>query len=389
MKQYLQLLQNILDNGTYKAPARENMPGTTSLFGYQMRFNLQEGFPLLTTKKMYWKGIVIELLWFLRGDINIKFLDNNDVKIWHQDAYNYYCKIAKANGGLGEHVILQPVSNKLNTRTPMPKDIDSYSMFTFEEFCDEIKKTENLPIIGGYRLGDCGYQYGKVWRDWDKFEYNPERNLNSMHWEQQKGIDQIANVIKSLKESPEGRRHIVTAWDPSHDQDLALTWCHAMFQFNCRALTLDQRISYLFGKPMEGIGENTEQKHKILDHKGVPRFYLDCQLYQRSADVVLGVPFNIASYALLTEIIAKICNMVPGDFVHTFGDVHIYDNHMDAVKEQLQRTPKEIGKLSINCDFATFDEFIDKITWTDFRLIGYDPHPKLESETELSTGMKK
>ncbi len=372
MKQYLTLLQHILDKGMYKSPARENMPGTTSVFGYQMRFNLQEGFPLLTTKKMYWKGIVIELLWFLRGDTNIKFLLDNGVNIWNEDAYNYYKKLCKDQ----YHMQKKPVDFK--DFLLIVKGEEKYSDTISKEFIPE-----------NYKWGDCGYQYGKVWRKWEGKPYCV--NFDFLIDCQKE--DQIANVIKSLKENPEGRRHIVTAWDPSHDQDLALTWCHAMFQFNCRKLNLNQRkdIANKNNSLPDG-GFTDTQWLEILKDKNIPEFYLDCQLYQRSADVVLGVPFNIASYALLTEIIAKICNMIPGEFIHTFGDVHIYDNHMDAVKEQLYRKPMELPKLKINDRIHVFniEELLNlQLSINDFQLENYNPHPKLESETELSTGLKK
>ncbi len=373
MKQYLQLLQDILDKGTYKAPARENMPGTTSIFGYQMRFNLQEGFPLVTTKQMYWKGVVVELLWFLRGDTNIKFLVKKGVNIWNEDAYNYYLKKCKEQG-LADPIAFEYFINIVSLQ-------DSFLEKQFEQ---------KYSFPNNYEFGDCGYQYGKVWRDWDPSYTQVETATNIE-------IDQIKNLIEGLKSNPEGRRHVVTAWDPAHDKDLALTWCHAMFQFNCRKIDNVTRAHWavdnvkmhrneLMFDELENPGRTLEQQ---LDDHNIPKYYLDCQLYQRSADSVLGVPFNIASYALLTEIIAKMCNMIPGEFIHTFGDVHIYDNHMDGVREQLQREPKKLPKLSVNCDFADLEEFISKIVWTDFRLLGYESHPKLESETKLSTGLIK
>ncbi len=386
MKQYLELLQTIIDKGTYKAPARENMPGTTSVFGYQMRFNLQEGFPLLTTKKMYWKGIVIELLWFLRGDTNIKFLLDNGVNIWNEDSYNYYVKYMSQYDGITSF------PDDLGIKIDHKRGESGYRLFTFTEFVDLLKnksldQLESDHNYGEYTLGQCGFQYGKVWRFWKTRDGS---------------IDQIENLIKGLKNNPEGRRHIVTAWDPGHDQDLALTWCHAMFQMNCRKLTLAQRLDHAKNLQIsfhEGYGE--KYYLELCEHYNIPKYYLDCHMYQRSADVVLGVPFNIASYALLTEIIAKICNMIPGDFIHSFGDVHIYGNHMEAVKEQLQRTPKELSKLNINsftADCLTkygLDATLEAIDESKanpsifFELSGYDPYPKLESDTELSTGLKK
>lgn len=379
MKQYLNLLEIIQNKGTYKPAAREGMPGTQSLFGHQFRHDLSEGFPLLTTKKMFWKGVVIELLWFLRGDTNIKFLIDNGVNIWNEDAYNYYVKIAK-NGN---------------------------TLLSFEEFIDHVKKGDNYVLhhVKGepeYVLGDCGFQYGRVWRNWPtEFELMEQDGSNRRPMV----VDQINGLIHRLKNSPESRRHLVTAIDPAHEDDLALYWCHAMFQFNCRPLTLKQKFewcvedkkrqndtTWLSYYDWEKFELDVETQSLNID--SVPSFYLDCQLYQRSADVFLGVPFNIASYALLTHILAKMCNMIPGDFIHTFGDVHIYDNHVDAVKEQLNRKPTELPKLFINKlpfeqyeEHKDLDKFFNSLDYSDFVLQNYNPQPSIKAE--LSTGLKK
>jgi thymidylate synthase len=390
MKQYKDLLKAIKEKGTLKPAARANMPSTTSLFGYQFRHNLQEGFPLLTTKKVNFKAIVIELLWFLRGDTNIKYLVDNGVNIWNQDAYNFYVK-------------------KMKEFFPIVTATDLYS---FEEFIEAVKNNDgNNFLHSDYNLGDCGYQYGKVWRDWEyvnKFDYAME------HRDVVCSTDQIQNIIEGLKKNPESRRHIVTAIDPAHDNDLALYWCHAMFQFNCRKLTDEEVDNWTkenldFVLPTKGGICDNGSREEQLKYFNVPEYYLDCQLYQRSADVFLGVPFNIASYALLTHIIAKMCNMIAGDFIHSFGDVHIYENHMDAVDLQLSRIPKELPKLNINSipfdkysenrirlhenddiDYGVqgnFDFLINSLLPTDFQLVGYDPHPSIKAE--LSTGLIK
>lgn len=358
MKQYLQLLKDIKERGTYKPAARAGMPGTQSLFGYQFRHDLQDGFPLLTTKKMYWKGVVIELLWFLRGDTNIKFLVDNGVNIWNEDAYNYYLKKCK--------------DNKVEAQ------------WSFEEFVSLIKegKTSDLRQMHNYEYGDCGHQYGKVWRAWDGGSFIVDAGDNGQRFHT--SIDQIANLIDGLKKNPESRRHIVTAIDPAHDTDLALYWCHAMFQFNCRPLSFEDKLEWVMRNT------DVEMENLAITERAygsdVPEYYLDCQLYQRSADVFLGVPFNIASYALLTEILAKMCNMVPGEYIHTFGDVHIYENHMDAVGEQLGRVPDNLPTLSLGCDFNNLDEFLDKFVWGDARLDGYYPQESIKAK--LSTGLK-
>jgi thymidylate synthase len=359
MKQYLEILETINKKGTYKPAAREGMPGTKSLFGHQFRHDLNNGFPLLTTKKMFWKGVVVELLWFLRGDTNIKYLVDNGVNIWNEDAYQYYKKV------YGEEYSFDSFIERIKTGK-------------YEDFVNE--------CVGesGYVLGDCGYQYGKVWRNWDK----PIKLISDEN--PFKGVDQISNLLNSLRKTPESRRHIITAIDPAHDNNLALYWCHAMFQFNCRPLTLQERMDYCYkvhGILLAGFPEC----EYVLDSNKVPLYYLDCQLYQRSADVVLGVPFNIASYALLIEILSKMCNMIPGEFIHTFGDVHIYDNHKEAVEEQLVRTPTELPKLKIidfGNDWTKYGvELFDALNFSDFELDGYNPQSKIIAE--LSTGLKK
>lgn len=394
MKQYLDLLKAIKERGTYKPAARENMPGTQSLFGYQFRHNLQEGFPLLTTKKMFWKGVVVELLWFLRGDTNIKYLIDNGVNIWNEDAYQYYlkkCKEYKVEDGV----------------------------LSFDDFINKIKNDEaptSLISVLNYTLGDCGFQYGKVWRQWDKWVDSSGID-NGVGVDSCINVDQIKNLINQLKKNPESRRHLVTAIDPAHDTDLALYWCHALFQFNCRPINYFQRINLahkldLIVKPeLTGTGEdNNPYVHRVLmrddkqaqdvidaghleayfDKNNIPKYYIDCQLYQRSADVFLGVPFNIASYALLTHIIAKICNMIPGEFIHTFGDVHIYDNHKEAVEEQLKRTPIGLPQLKIEYSdnfWQNIDYSFLEFKQNDFIIENYNPQATIKAE--LTTGLKK
>lgn len=376
MKQYLDLLKRIDHAGTDKPAAREGMPGTKSLFGHQFRHNLDDGFPLLTTKKMFWKGVVVELLWFLRGDNNVKYLVDHGVNIWNEDAYRRYCKLAEANLGEDANEIYH--DNRDGT----------VRMFTYEEFCDTMKNTpeESLPKYKKYTLGDCGYQYGKVWREWQDIDYwmNGSRPM-PMH----NTVDQIEKVIKSLRETPQSRRHIVTAINPAWENRVALYWCHAMFQFNCRPMTTQERYEWAVKDGM--ITDDTEDLtiKEFMDAGKVPSYFLDCQLYQRSADVFLGVPFNIASYALLTELIAKMCNMATGEFIHTFGDVHIYDNHKDQVEEQLTREPMELPRIRINSRING-DSDIDilmNLVLKDFLLVDYASHPKIEAE--LSTGAKK
>lgn len=295
MKQYKDLLRDILDNGTWKEPAREGMPRTKEVFCRTMRFDLSKGFPLLTTKKMFTKGIVAELLWFLRGDTNIKFLVDNNTHIWDDDAYKYYLR-----------------------RFP-------WSRRTKEEFIEYVKRGTNL---GNYTYGDCGNIYGYQWRHKD-------------------GFDQIANLIRTLKEFPTSRYQVVTAWSPKEFLgemfSVALPACHIMFQC-C-----------------------------INNGK------LDLMMLQRSCDTFLGVPFNIASYALLTHILAKTVGVEPGEFVWVGNCCHIYENHLEQVNELLLREPMELCALE-------FDKKpIEKYEVEDFHFINYKSHPAIKAP--LSVGV--
>ncbi|MBT6766656.1 MAG: thymidylate synthase [Prolixibacteraceae bacterium] len=264
MRQYLELLETILEKGTEKKDRTET--GTISRFGYQMRFDLSEGFPMVTTKKLHLKSIVHELLWFLAGDTNTKYLVENGVRIWN-------------------------------------------------EWAD--------------KNGDLGHIYGYQWRSWP----TPDG----------KHIDQISNVINSIQQKPDSRRHIVSAWNVGELDKMNLPPCHILFQFY------------------------------VADGK------LSCQLYERSADVFLGVPFNIASYALLTLMMAQVTGLLPGDFVHTFGDVHIYSNHIEQVKLQLTREPFPLPVLKINPDIKNIFDF----KFDDFELVDYQAHPHIKGKVAV------
>lgn len=260
MQQYHDLLQRVLDEGARKEDRTGT--GTISVFGHQMRFNLQEGFPLVTTKKLHLKSIIHELLWFLKGSTNIQYLKENGVRIW-------------------------------------------------DEWADD--------------NGDLGPVYGYQWRSWPK----PDGS----------SVDQISRIIEDLKNKPDSRRHIVSAWNVAQVEDMALPPCHLLFQFY------------------------------VADGK------LSCQLYQRSADLFLGVPFNIASYALLTHMVAQVCNLEVGDFVHTFGDAHIYLNHLEQVNTQLQRDHRSLPQLKMNPEVKNIFQF----TFDDFTIENYDPHPLIKA----------
>jgi len=260
MRQYLELMQHVLTHGTKKSDRTGT--GTVSVFGYQMRFNLQNGFPLVTTKKCHMKSIIHELLWFLQGDTNIKYLKENGVSIWN-------------------------------------------------EWADE--------------QGNLGPVYGKQWRSWATADGRV--------------VDQISEVVEQIKKNPDSRRLIVSAWNVGEIDKMALAPCHAFFQFY------------------------------VADGK------LSCQLYQRSADIFLGVPFNIASYALLTLMMAQVCGLEPGDFVHTFGDAHLYSNHLEQTREQQSREPRPLPTMHINPDVKNILGF----KFEDFMLEGYDPHPAIKA----------
>ncbi len=290
MKQYLDLIKYVLENGTKRNDRTGT--GTISTFGYQVRYDLSKGFPLLTTKKVPFRLILSELLWFISGNTNIEqlVLDNNN--IWNEWPFETYKK---------------------------SKD---YHNETIDEFIAKIKTDHDFAL----KYGNLGPVYGKQWRDFE-------------------GVDQLLKLEKDLKENPFSRRHIISAWNPKEVDNMALPPCHSFMQF-----------------------------YVSSDSKK-----LSCQLYQRSGDVFLGVPFNIASYALLTCMLAKVCGYEPGEFIHTFGDVHIYLDHIDQVNEQLQRTPKPLPTLLIKRDVNSIVEF----TKDDFEIIGYDPYPTIKGKVSV------
>lgn len=264
MKQYLEMMRHVLESGVQKSDRTGT--GTTSVFGYQMRFSLDDGFPLLTTKKLHLKSIVYELLWMLRGETNVQYLNDHGVTIW-------------------------------------------------DEWADE--------------MGELGPVYGAQWRSW--------RGVDG------RVVDQISWVVDQIKNKPDSRRHMVSAWNPSEIERMALPPCHTLFQFY------------------------------VADGA------LSCQLYQRSADIFLGVPFNIASYALLTMMMAQATDLQPGEFVHTFGDAHIYLNHLEQVNVQLSREPHPLPKMELNPSVKSIFEF----DYSDFNLVGYDPHPHIRAKVSV------
>ena len=288
MKQYLELCKSVLENGIKKEDRTGT--GTISYFGRQMRFNLNEGFPLLTTKRVHLKSIIHELLWFISGDTNIKYLVDNDVRIWNDWPYAAYQKS------------------------------EEYQGETIEEFAAKIKESNEF----AEKWGKLGPVYGKQWR-----------NFN--------GVDQLEELINQIKTNPTSRRLIISAWNPGEIKDMALPPCHCFMQFY------------------------------VNDGK------LSCQLYQRSADIFLGVPFNIASYSLFTMMIAQVTGLGLGDFVHTIGDAHIYLNHLEQIDRQLKREPRALPKMIINPDVKSIYDF----KFEDFELVDYNPHKGIKGKVAV------
>ena len=301
MKQYHDLLKHILENGSDKSD--RTGVGTRSVFGYQMRFNLAEGFPLLTTKKVHTKSIIHELLWFIKGDTNLQYLAQNGVNIWND----------------------WPYQNWLN-QTGKASELPKYSAEWKEEmkvFVDKVKTDNSF----AKEWGELGPVYGKQWRDFN-------------------GFDQLSWLIDEIKRNPNSRRLIISAWNASEIEEMAkagLPPCHTLYQFY------------------------------VIDNK------LSCQLYQRSADVFLGVPFNIASYALLTMMIAQVCELELGDFVHTFGDAHLYSNHFAQTEELLGRAVRPLPQMKINSEVKNLFDF----TFDDFELVNYNPHPPIKASVAV------
>lgn len=355
MKQYLDVLQKILDEGVEKESGRANMPNTIGISNATISMDLSEGFPLLTTKKMFWKGIVHELLWFLRGDTNIKYLVDNKVNIWNGDAYRWYLKYVKTLEEPDyDYVADDPKENV--TR-----------VFTMEEFIENIKNGR----IGSreeYKLGDLGKVYGYQWR---------KRGGT---------FDQVADVINGLKTNPYSRYHIIDGWDKESFKDAALPVCHLLYQFIVRPLNQQERVDHYFNE-MEGeifVPPDEQGMVDYLDACDVPKFYLDLNMYQRSVDTPLGAPYNIASMSLLLMIFAKVNNMIPGVSNWVGGDTHIYKNQLDGVKEQLSRKPLQLPIMKINKELNSLDDILH-LTINDFELINYKSHSKISFE--LSVGL--
>jgi thymidylate synthase len=326
MKQYLENLKTVLECGSDRND-RTGI-GTRGVFGLQSRYDLSQGFPAVTTKKLAWRSVVSELLWFIEGSGDERRLaeilhgtrDESKQTIWTANAQADYWNAKDA--------------------------------------------------------GDLGRVYGVQWRSWRTFnDLNNEADLQVGHYEY---VDQLANLIEGLKADPTGRRHILSAWNPGELTDMALPPCHMFAQFYVQPYSQEERIQ-IMERDFPTTSPRTNgffDKDKMLDIQGIPKGRLSCQMYQRSADMFLGVPFNIASYSLLTHMIAQVCDYEVGEFVHTIGDAHIYSNHIDAVKEQLTRCPAQhLPTLKIDTSIRD----IDKFTMDSFELLNYDPQPSIRA----------
>ena len=366
-KSYQQLLQDILNNGITKSDRTGT--GTISVFGRQIRHKMSQGFPLLTTKKMAWKTMVTELLWFLRGDTNIKFLLDYDCHIWDGDAYKNY------------RLEFQP--------TPW-----EFTPNTMQEFINNIKTDTKF----AREWGELGPIYGKQWRDWNGFEIISGEEIQGYN----KGIDQINELINELKTNPDSRRLMVNAWNVGELDKMVLPPCHYGFQVYTRELSAKERTELgskgstrLYDLIKEGVYETIDadvEMHKVCDDANVPKRAISLMWNQRSVDTFLGLPFNIASYGLLLEIIAKEVNMIPDELIGNLGDVHLYKNHIEQAKEQIDREPFELPSVEIternwyqhekvkeHLGEKTFSEKIMSYRPDCFELKDYQSHPTIKA----------
>ena len=346
--QYLKLLQDILDNGVEKKDRTGT--GTRSVFGRQIRHKMSDGFPLLTTKKMAWKTMVTELLWFLKGDTNIKYLVDNGCNIWNGDAYKNFLK------------------------NSVPHDHQE----TMEEFINKIKTDDEF----AEKWGELGPIYGKQWRNWTEYYVEKLNGGNPIIVERTK--DQIANLIEELKTNPDSRRLMVNAWNVGDLPEMILPPCHYGFQVYTRELSMEEKWERYSksGLNIEINGTPLELKHMGTSFypKSLPQRAISLMWNQRSVDTFLGLPFNIASYGLLLEIIAKEVNMIPDELIGNLGDVHLYSNHIKQAKEQMYREPMKLPKLLFKDHLNDFDSIIDILRVNDFVIDGYESHPTIKAK---------
>jgi thymidylate synthase len=371
---YQELLQDILDNGVEKEDRTGT--GTISVFGRQIHHKMSQGFPLLTTKKMHWNSIVTELLWFLRGDTNIKFLLDYDCHIWDGDTYKNYEKITndfQLENPIDDFIIKTIRGEMIKIET---EDGDDYIILTQKEFINKIKTDNEF----AKKWGNLGPIYGKQWRQWQGW-MDMNGNEKGSLW-----YDQILQLVHSLKTNPDSRRLMVSAWNVAELDQMVLPPCHYGFQVYTRELSKFERSRHM------GLPEGEHFLDDVLDKHNIPKRAISLMWNQRSVDTFLGLPFNIASYALLLEIIAKEVDMIPEDLIGNLGDVHLYKNHIEQAKEQISREPYDLPTIQITERNWYMHEkvkehlgpksFSDKILSYRpdcFELIGYESHPKIKA----------
>ena len=361
-KQYQDLLQSILDYGVEKKDRTGT--GTKSIFGYTIRHKMSDGFPLLTTKKMAWKTMVTELLWFLRGDTNIKYLVDNGCHIWDGDAYKAYIKRYNKGEYVGKTKLLE--NSKKNRTLTEP--------FTQEEFINKIKTDDEF----AKKWGELGPIYGKQWRAWGEGGWSSWTDINDNVMHKHKTVylevDQIANLINDLKTNPDSRRLMVNAWNVGELDEMVLPPCHYGFQVYTRELSWEEREDYGYKVNIDGI--LTEE---WADKLRLPTRAISLLWNQRSVDTFLGLPFNIASYGLLLEIIAKEVNMVPDELIGNLGDVHLYSNHVEQAREQIKREPYPLPTVTLPSGLEPDSGNWDKVVFEDFYLNDYQSHPTIKA----------
>ena len=372
-RDYQYLLDCILSKGIEKKDRTGT--GTKSIFGYQIRHNMKDGFPLLTTKKMAWKSIVTELLWFLRGDTNIKYLVDNGCHIWDGDAYKNYCTTLIGSitfSERGKHF----KSNGLEFNSGYP----NYVHYSQKEFIDKIKTDDRF----AKKWGELGPIYGKQWRSWTN--YTGDEIAEGTYEMTNEPIDQIANLISELKTNPDSRRLMVNTWNVGELDQMVLPPCHYGFQVYTRELSLEER-SFIAGSNhyevslnIRGIGVDEDHTlHKHLDDVNIPKRAISLMWNQRSVDTFLGLPFNIASYGLLLEIIAKEVNMIPEELIGNLGDVHLYSNHYEQAREQINRKAFELPTLNKLPDYLSKKDNWECYKPEDFTLNNYQSHPAIKA----------
>jgi thymidylate synthase len=343
-KEYQMLLEYILGNGVVKKDRTGT--GTLSIFGWQIRHKMSDGFPLLTTKKIHFKSVVTELLWFLRGDTNTKYLVDNSCHIWDGDAYKNYCKW-------------------FESQSELEKTYYGAILPTQEDFINRIKTDDEF----AKRWGELGPIYGRQWRSWNKFMYDTSSSSFDL---KSYPVDQIQNLINELKTNPDSRRLMVNAWNVAELDQMVLPPCHYGFQVYTRELSLDERLDLMRKRTRNGTVDYDNRHHGFLDYHNIPKRAISLMWNQRSVDTFLGLPFNIASYGLLLMMIADEVGMVPDELIGNLGDVHLYSNHIEQAKEQISREPFDLPTVHVR-------DGIESFMPGDIILENYQSHPSIKA----------